>query len=941
MTFSNTNNSPDANFEKRRRNGIALSAGIGVLLLVIAIGSILFLNKDDITSYLSIIFSAAFSLLGFTSAWLCYKSRIDIGIYILIAGLIVISLAFPVFADGQGILQGISLLLIIISIAITTLPAQQITNGIMAGLSGGFAVILADVYLPSFTIPVNQVYIYLFTGVILVIFLTVAAREFSTFPLRVKLLLGFLIATIVPLAIFGYINYSTTRQILLAEADAQLTELSNNIASNIDNYINNQIIIIHSESKQIPLIEYIERSTVSRAGSPEEVNASLTLSNNKRKDAVFIHSYAILDKKGRNILDTVSENQGRDESANDYFKQPFTNNKPYVSNIIFQNGKASIFFSAPIKNRSGEIIGILREEIDAKVIQTLVRPAVQDGTIQVSVIDRETYLRVAFTGDRERLFKSYNNFSDLELQIFQAKNRLPAGSKDTMVAGADPAVVQAINVIDLQPRFEAYSISLNDTAINVGTPIKILPWVAIARESENAHLAPIETQTRNSIFVSLLLIGGSIIISLLATTVVAAPIVSLSLVAKEISAGNFSAKAIVQTQDEIGALAQAINQVTDEINRTLENLEKRVEDRTLDLENSRAQSEKRSRELQAVGEISNIITSEQRTENLLPLITRLVSERFNFYHVGIFLLNDTKQFAQLMAANSPGGQRMLARGHRLEVGATGIVGNVTSSGKPRIALDVGSDSAYFNNPDLSETHSEMALPLIVRGVLIGALDIQSTKSNAFDESDIKVLSILADQIATAIENARLFESAQNALNEVQAVYGQFIKEQWVLFAQQEELTGYHQGLSSGTKLTKTLVTDEINQVMNQGKLITIKSTDANTSQSKIVAPIKLRGQVIGIIQISTPPTTDREWNQDEITLTEVVSERMALALESARLLDESQARAAKEQLIGEVTSRIGSSINMQNVLQTAVEELGRALPGSEVVIQMQNQDIKE
>jgi K+-sensing histidine kinase KdpD len=103
----------------------------------------------------------------------------------------------------------------------------------------------------------------------------------------------------------------------------------------------------------------------------------------------------------------------------------------------------------------------------------------------------------------------------------------------------------------------------------------------------------------------------------------------------------------------------------------------------------------------------------------------------------------------------------------------------------------------------------------------------------------------------------------------------------------------------------------------------------------MVVPVKLRGQIIGILKIKAP-TTNRTWNQDEINLAEAISDRLAIALDNARLLQDSQRRAAKEQKIGDVTAKIGASINMRSMLQTAVEELGRALPGSEVVIQFES-----
>jgi transcriptional regulator with GAF, ATPase, and Fis domain len=137
----------------------------------------------------------------------------------------------------------------------------------------------------------------------------------------------------------------------------------------------------------------------------------------------------------------------------------------------------------------------------------------------------------------------------------------------------------------------------------------------------------------------------------------------------------------------------------------------------------------------------------------------------------------------------------------------------------------------------------------------------------------------------------------------------------------------------GKVLEKLHKSDEIQEVMEKGEMVVVHSK-LGKSESSMVVPVKLRGQIIGVLNIKAP-TTNRTWNQDEMNMAQAVSERLALALDNARLLQDLQRRAAKEQKIGDVTAKIGASINMRSVLQTAVEELGRALPGSEVVIQFQ------
>ncbi len=160
------------------------------------------------------------------------------------------------------------------------------------------------------------------------------------------------------------------------------------------------------------------------------------------------------------------------------------------------------------------------------------------------------------------------------------------------------------------------------------------------------------------------------------------------------------------------------------------------------------------------------------------MLSTLISERFGFYHTGIFLLDPAREWAILQAASSKGGQRMLARGHRLRVGEVGIVGYATAYNLPRIALDVGEDAVYFDNPDLPETRSEIALPLRARGEVIGALDVQSREPDAFSDEDVTALQTLADQVAVAISNARLFQQAQESLEAQRRAYGELSHQAW-------------------------------------------------------------------------------------------------------------------------------------------------------------------
>ena len=362
-----------------------------------------------------------------------------------------------------------------------------------------------------------------------------------------------------------------------------------------------------------------------------------------------------------------------------------------------------------------------------------------------------------------------------------------------------------------------------------------------------------------------------------------------------------------------------------ELNQSLED---RVESRTAELTIANVRNERRARQFEAIAQVARAITSIQDENTLLSRLAQVISENFGFYHTGIFLLDEEHQNAILRASNSEGGRKMLARRHRLRVGQTGIVGHVAASGTPRIALDVELDAAFKENPDLPETRSELALPLKVGDQIIGVLDVQSMEANAFQAEDTEVLYTLADQVAIAIQNARSHEATQRLLEEAQRTSVSYLREAWRLLQEREKKIGYLVSDNTLRPLDKFVSTPHINRAVSQGEVV-VEDGDTAT----LAVPIQLRGEVVGVLDIHIPAGHD--WDPDEIDIAKAVADRLSLALESATLLRSTQRRAEIERLTADISGKISSSINLRNVLQTAVEELGQLLPGSEVVIQFQ------
>jgi GAF domain-containing protein len=321
---------------------------------------------------------------------------------------------------------------------------------------------------------------------------------------------------------------------------------------------------------------------------------------------------------------------------------------------------------------------------------------------------------------------------------------------------------------------------------------------------------------------------------------------------------------------------------------------------------------------------------------IFPATTRLISERFGFYHVGIFIVDQDRQYAVLQAANSEGGQRMLKRNHRLQLGI-GVVGFCAQTGQPRIALDVGADAVYFNNPDLPATRSEVALPIKAQGGTIGVLDVQSTAAGAFSPEDLEVLTTLANQVSIALENARLLTEARAAYTQMQEVYNEFTRAEWSRTISQTQQPGFRYQVGRIEMLENELQSAEIVVAAQNGEVVTKQPNGSSGRRPVVAVPVKLRGEVIGILHIESSDLS-KEWQDDEVSLIQAVAERAAFAMENARLFQDARRRATKERLISEATARISSAFNVENILQTTAEELERVLGGSEILIQFQGKE---
>jgi GAF domain-containing protein len=309
-------------------------------------------------------------------------------------------------------------------------------------------------------------------------------------------------------------------------------------------------------------------------------------------------------------------------------------------------------------------------------------------------------------------------------------------------------------------------------------------------------------------------------------------------------------------------------------------------------------------ELRATIEVGHAATSILDPDELISKVVNLITDQFGFYYTALFLVDSTKRWAELKNATGEAGRVLKENKHRLEIGGRSMVGTAVSMRSPRVALDVGTESTRFENPLLPYTRSEIALPLLDGDRVLGALDVQSTKEGAFGPQEIDTLQNMANQVSIALENASLFQQVQQNLEEIQAIQRQYITRSW-------------------------------NRTPNRGGLsYEVGDEEHQATSNELEVPLAMRDGVIGEIRLDS----DNDWTPEQRDLIEAVAAQASLALENARLVEESQSNAAREHLVSEITSKIWSSATMDGILRTAVQELGRALDASEAIIELKMED---
>jgi GAF domain-containing protein/HAMP domain-containing protein len=443
-----------------------------------------------------------------------------------------------------------------------------------------------------------------------------------------------------------------------------------------------------------------------------------------------------------------------------------------------------------------------------------------------------------------------------------------------------------------------------------------------------------------------LALGAIILMGIAVNRIVLRPLGQLSDVARQQLAGNLSARVELQSRDEFEQLGHTLNTLTEKLDDTLQGLDKTIAQRTHDLE-------RRSAHLEASAEVSRVTAAILEPGPLIQQAVNLIREHFGLYYVGLFLVDEAGEWAMLRAGTGVAGRALLARGHRIRVGE-GMIGWSITRAQARVASQADADQVRLAIEELPDTRSEAAIPLRSRGQVLGALTVQSTETDAFDPVAVAALQTMSDHIAVALDNARLFAESQVILETTRQAFGQRTRDAWAELLRARPDWGYVYERQSILP-AKDDWPSGMRQAERSGQ--TVQKDLVRPGEPSLFIPIKVRDNVIGVLGFAktssledaapsargtAPLSRDRvevetHWTPEEVTLLEALAFQLGLALDSAQLYRDTERGAIREQLIGEVTTQMRETLDVETVLRTAAREVRQALNLPEVVVRLSTQ----
>jgi putative methionine-R-sulfoxide reductase with GAF domain len=708
-----------------------------------------------------------YALLGFLVVFtgICFygyaiarKGKYQTAVILMLGSIAILGMVASLLLANIGVVAGVLIVVLVLQIGFRTLSRDQSFYMLMSSLVLAFFMAATNALPIPFqhVEPLAQPFTLAAAGVIIVVFAIFLVRDFSSLPLRTKLILSFLTICFVSVLGVTLISNYYARTILTQNANETLLAQSLETKRQIDQFLAGTIENLTAEAELSALSRFLELGVHARPSTLEQVQAEAVLTAVSRRDPTHIISYGLLDMTGENIADTQRSRIGSIEADQPYFQQAVATGQPFISDIqvVGAGANAHLYFSAPVRGDSGDIVGVLRLQYDAAVIRQIVEATIDlagPGSYAILVDDQSILLAHSLVPAQN--FRAINPLAADDIRDLQASQRLPLLPPDQLTLG-QTEMAQQLAQADETAIFTVRDATTDSINQGAATTIELKPWQIIFFQPQAGILALIDQQTSSIVLATILIVALITFGAIIVAQRLSDPILRLTETAQQVAAGNFDVKAEVVAEDEIGVLTTAFNDMIGQLRDLIGSLEQRVNERT--------------RALRASIDVARHLSTILERDPLIDAVVHEVQAAFDYYHVHIYLFDDDQQHLKLVGGTGEAAQKMMSRGHRLALGQ-GLVGKAASENAIILSPNVREDKTWLPNPLLPETRAEIAVPIALAGTVIGVLDVQHHVANGLSATDSDLLQSVANQVATAFNNARIYEQVQRQAEREQLI----------------------------------------------------------------------------------------------------------------------------------------------------------------------------
>lgn len=905
--------------------------------------------------------SLALILITINGFRLVRKGRINLAMGSLIGGIIAASAGVAAMVAGIGLVLGLLLALIALSIAAQTLPAKGLNWVILIGFTGGIIAGIIELIGPATQLNVPAVQTFIATVVLMValIYGGFILWQFKSYPLATKFLVAFLIITLLPLSLMTVLNNDFNRETLTEEVGSRLNELAQLQALSVGNLLSSQIDLVQVLTSNATLQTKLAVVNNDYEGDAAEIKAQLQALDQQWRAAsdndAFIQK--VLEDPGSEVLRKfraqfadhvelfVTDRYGALVATTNRTSDYYQADEEWWQGA-FNEGAGGIYVGQPEFDESSHTYAI-----------NIAVPLIEPNTRAVLGILRTTYSMIALTNLLNGLAVEKTVRGDI---IFPANQMLSSGKQESapdyevMRSQLQSGALTPYGEITIEGATNLVSHAHVRAFTNEAT-IANLDWTLIVHQEKEAVLAPGNSRIRLSLLLVLVIAAGVAVIAVGAAQLLAGPITRLTQTALQIAAGNLNQAIEIETGDEIGQLASAFNTMTGRLRTTIGDLEALVEERT--------------KRLETVVDLSRRLAGILDLSDLLRQVVALTKENFSYEQVYIYLVDDDGANLILAEGHSPVDPAAKGQNVSIPLTSTGsMVAGVAREKKVKHVEIAQTAAEWGPDPVYPEARVRMAIPIMLGGDIVGVLDVQGIQVDQLTEDDMATLQTLCNYVAITVRNAHTFTQTQEALYEAQRLQRMYTGGAWEQFIAVQPTTDYEYRQPNAAPL-KQVTTPEAMAALMESRTVHLrlgqeknrsangKANGSEQHQEKhsangkpktvdepaespaaetelaLATPLRLGSGIIGVLGIRDE-NPDRRWTKEEIALVEAVSEQMSLAIENARLFGETQHRAGREALTRQIADRIRNANSIEEILQTTVTELSKALGVSNTFIDL-------